>query len=684
MRLEDVDRIAVLGAGTMGHGIAAVAALAGYDVTMRDVEAELVRDGYDRIERSFDSLVGSGRIDEGDAAAALDRIDPLVDMAAAVDDADVVVEAVPERMAVKTDVYGDLERLAPDRAAFATNTSSLPITDLAAATDRPERFCGMHFFNPPLRMDLVEVVPGDHTDEGTVDLIAGLAESMGRTPVRVRNDSPGFVVNRILLPLVNEAAWIVESGEATVGTVDSTATDRIGLPMGPFELADHVGIDVAYHVLEFLADELGAAYQPCPLLAETVERDELGKKTGEGFYEYGEARAGAEAAAADGRVDEAVRRRLLAVMANEVAGLIADDVADRETIDRAVVLGAGFPKGPSELADDAGLDPLCDTLDGLAAATGAERYRARAELRAAAAAGGFHARGDGKEDGGIADGKGDGGIADGPDGGGVADGGNPPGYDTLAVDVRDAVGHVEIDRPDRMNTITETVLDELEAAIDRLDADDRVRSVLLTGAGDRAFSAGADLRQMADVDPIDGVELSRRGQRVFGKLEAADAPVVAGIDGYCLGGGMELATCADLRIASERSELGQPEHDLGLLPGWGGTGRLARIVGEGRAKEIVLTADRYDPETLADYGFLNEVVGADAFADRVWRLATELAAGPPIAQAYTKRAIHAGRDDEAAGLEVESQAFGHLLGTEDFAEGVAAFVDDEHPEFSGE
>ena len=149
MRLEDVDRIAVLGAGTMGHGIAAVAALAGYDVTMRDVEAELVRDGYDRIERSFDSLVGSGRIDEGDAAAALDRIDPLVDMAAAVDDADVVVEAVPERMAVKTDVYGDLERLAPDRAAFATNTSSLPITDLAAATDRPERFCGMHFFNPP-------------------------------------------------------------------------------------------------------------------------------------------------------------------------------------------------------------------------------------------------------------------------------------------------------------------------------------------------------------------------------------------------------------------------------------------------------------------------------------------------------------------------------------------------------
>ncbi len=665
MRLEDVERLAVLGAGTMGHGIAAVAALAGYDVTMRDVETELVRDGYDRIERSLDSLVDSGRIDEGDAAAALDRVEPLVDVAAAVDDADVVVEAVPERMAVKTDVYGDLERLAPDRAVFVTNTSSLPITDLAAASDRPERFCGMHFSNPPVRMDLVEVVPGDHTDGDTAELIEGLAESMGKTPVRVRNDSPGFVVNRILLPLMNEAAWIVESGEATVATVDSTATDGIGLPMGPFELADHVGIDVGHHVLEFLADELSAAYRPCPLLGRKVERDELGKKTGEGFYEYGD--GGTGAAAADGRVDEDVQRRLLAVMANEVAALIGADVADRETIDRAVVLGAGFPDGPATLAADAGLDLLRDTLDSLAATTGAERYRARAELRAAAAAGGFDAHGDGGEDGTESTG----GKNDDPD------------YDTLDVDVRDAVGHVKIDRPDRMNTITETVLDELESAIDRLDADDRVRSILLTGAGDRAFSAGADLRRLADVDPLDGVELSRRGQRVFGKLERIDTPVVAGVDGYCLGGGMELATCADLRVASGRSELGQPEHDFGLLPGWGGTGRLARIVGEGRAKEIILTADRYDPETLAEYGFLNEVVGADEFADHVWELAADLAAGPPIAQAYTKRAIHAGRADAGAGLEVESQAFGHLLGTEDFADGAAAFVDEEAPEFSG-
>jgi enoyl-CoA hydratase/3-hydroxyacyl-CoA dehydrogenase len=161
-------------------------------------------------------------------------------------------------------------------------------------------------------------------------------------------------------------------------------------------------------------------------------------------------------------------------------------------------------------------------------------------------------------------------------------------------------------------------------------------------------------------------------------------PVVAGIDGYCLGGGMELATCADMRVASDRSEFGQPEHDLGLLPGWGGTQRLKHIVGEGRAKEIIFTADRFDAETMADYGFVNEVVEVSEFDERAMDLATDLASGPPIAQKYTKRAMLAGRDDTDAGLEVESQAFGHLMNTDDLMEGVTAFMGDGEPNFQGE
>ena len=666
MQLDDVQRVAVLGAGNMGHGIAEVAALAGYDVALRDIEAELVRDGYDQIEWSLGKLAEKDRIGEDEADAALDRVETFVDLGDSLADADVVVEVVPEKMAIKKDVYDEVVEHAPDEAVFVTNTSSLSITELSEVTDRPERFCGMHFFNPPVRMDLVEVISGAHTSEDTLKLIEGLAESMGKTPVRVRKDSPGFIVNRILVPLMNEAAWIVDSGDAAMEAVDSTTKFDMGLPMGSFELADQVGIDVGYHVLDYMHEVLGEAYRPCPLLVEKVEAEELGKKTGSGFYDYenGGAQIPSDA------IDADVRRRLLAVMANEVAGLIGNDVADAPAIDRAVTLGAGFPDGPAKLADGEGLADLVDVLDDLHEETGEARYEAVDYLREAAEAGGFHGGGD-----------------DGSDAEGGADEGDAlAAYDTLNVAVEDRVGHVEIDRPHRMNTISGELLDELADAIDRLDAADDVRAILLSGAGDRAFSAGADVQSMAagGAEPISAVELSRRGQRTFGKLEASDKPVVAAIDGYCLGGGMELATAADMRIASERSELGQPEHNLGLLPGWGGTQRLARIVGEGRAKEIIFTADRYEAETLAGYGFLNEVVPADEFDERARELVESLAAGPPIAQKYTKRAIHAGRTDGEAGLEVEAMGFGHVMNTDDLMEGVTAFMGDGDPEFEGE
>ena len=659
MQLEDVQRVAVLGAGNMGHGIAEVAALAGYDVSLRDIEEEFVQDGYDQIEWSLGKLAEKDRISEDAAEEALDRVETFVDLEPALADADVVVEVVPEKMAIKKDVYEEVVEFAPEAAVFVTNTSSLSITELSEVTDRPERFCGMHFFNPPVRMDLVEVISGKHTSEETLEFVEGLAESMGKTPVRVRKDSPGFIVNRILVPLMNEAAWIVESGDATIETVDSTTKFDMGLPMGSFELADQVGIDVGFHVLEYMHEVLGDAYRPCPLLAEKVEAGDLGKKTGAGFYDYED---GDGAQIPSDAVDADVRRRLLAVMANEVAGLIGDDVADAAAIDKAVQLGAGFPDGPAKLADGEGLDTLVDTLDALADETGEARYEATDYLREAAEAGGF---------------RGTGGAADGAD--------DAADYDTLNVTVDGRIGHVEIDRPHRMNTISGELLEELSAAIDRLDGDDEVRAILLSGAGDRAFSAGADVQSMAagGGDPLEAVEISRTGQQTFGKLEASDKPVIAAIDGYCLGGGMELATAADLRIASERSELGQPEHNLGLLPGWGGTQRLARIVGEGRAKEIIFTADRYEAATLEEYGFINEVVGDDELDERAWELAESLAAGPPIAQRYTKRAMHAGRGDDEAGLEVEAQAFGHLMNTEDLMEGMTAFMGDGEPEFKG-
>ncbi|NIB99590.1 3-hydroxyacyl-CoA dehydrogenase/enoyl-CoA hydratase family protein [Halobacterium sp. R2-5] len=654
MDVDDIETVAVLGAGNMGHGIAEVAALAGFDVNLRDIKEEFVQNGYDQIEWSLGKLAENDQISDEESEAALERVTPYVDFEDAVEDADFVVEAVPEKMDIKRDVYEELEQYAADDAVFATNTSSLSITELSEVTERPERFCGMHFFNPPVRMDLVEVISGEHTDDDVLDLTEDLAEAMGKTPVRVRKDSPGFIVNRVLVPLLNEAAWLVHDDVATVEEVDSTTKYDIGLPMGAFELADQVGIDVSYDVLDYMEGVLGETYAPCPLLVDKVEAEDLGKKTGKGFYDY--ENGGAEVPTDQIRDD--VADRLVAVMANEVAKLVGGDVANPAEIDEAVQLGAGYPEGPAKMADEAGVEHLYETLANAYEETGAERYEPADELERLAEAGeGFY---------------------------GAEEEGEAASYENLDVTVDGNVGHVELDRPHRMNTISEGLLDELGDAVDALEADDDVRAILLTGAGEKAFSAGADVTSMAgSADPLDAVELSRKGQQTFGKLEAADVPVVAGIDGYCLGGGMELSMCADLRVASERSDLGQPEHNLGLLPGWGGTQRLKHIVGEGRAKEIIFTADRYDAAEMEEYGFVNEVVGNDDLEDRAWELARDLAAGPPVAQKYTKRAMLAGRDSTDAGLESEAQAFGQLMNTQDLMEGVAAFTSDRDPEFEG-
>jgi len=653
MDFEDIETIAVLGAGNMGHGIAEVAALSGYEVRMRDIKDEFVQSGYDNIEWSLNKLAEKDQLTQDEADGALDRITPLVDVEEAVGDADVVIEAVPEKMEIKKDVYTDVEQHAPEEAIFATNTSSLSITELSEVTERPEQFCGMHFFNPPVRMQLVEVITGAHTSDETLDTIEELAEDFDKSPVRVRKDSPGFIVNRILVPLMNEACWLVHDDVATIAEVDSTTKFDIGLPMGALELSDQVGNDVGLHVLEYMHETLGEAYEPCPLLEAKVDDEKLGKKTGEGFYDY-------ENGGADiprDQSSEEVKHRLLAVMANETGKLVENDVAPVADIDEAVMLGGGFPEGPAKMADKAGLETLVDTLDDVHEQTGEERYGVAEGLREAASDGGFY----GSDDEGAVT------------------------YDTINVDVLDGhVGHIELDRPHRMNTVSMEMLDELADAIDRLDEDDDVRSILLTGAGDRAFSAGADVQSAAtNATTLDGVELSKTGQETFGKLEDSPMPVVAGIDGYTLGGGMELATAADMRVASDSSQFGQPEHDLGLLPGWGGTQRLANIVGEGRAKEIIFTAERYDAEEMADYGFVNEVTSSDELLEAATDLAQDLAAGPPIAMDFTKRAMHAGRVDEDAGLEVESQAFGHLFATEDLMEGLTAFTEDRDPEFEG-
>jgi len=282
--LDDIGTVGVVGAGNMGSGIAQVAAMNGYDVVMRDVEQAYVDNGMETIEYSLDRLVSRDHVDEATAEDTLDRITGTTDLAD-IAAADLVVEAVLEEMAVKKEVFEELDTITDDDVVLATNTSTLSITSIAAATDRPELVVGLHFMNPVPVMEGVEVVVGEKTDDAVVDLAHAFAEDLDKTTWE-SEDKPGFVVNRVLMPWINEGIRAYDEGVATKADMDQGLKLGTNVPMGPLELADHIGLDIVLNASETLHEELGDRYKPAYLLKRKVEAGELGKKTGKGFYEY--------------------------------------------------------------------------------------------------------------------------------------------------------------------------------------------------------------------------------------------------------------------------------------------------------------------------------------------------------------------------------------------------------------
>ncbi|MDS0281622.1 3-hydroxyacyl-CoA dehydrogenase family protein [Haloarcula onubensis] len=284
MELDDIDTVGVVGAGTMGSGIAQVASVAGYRVVMRDVEQRFVDSGFDAIESSLDRVVDRGAVDRATADDARERIEGTTDLDALAG-ADLVVEAVTEDLDIKQSVFATLAETCSSDAVLATNTSTLSITSIASAVDRPERVVGLHFMNPVPVMAGVEVVVGEHTSEATVDLAHAFAADLDKETWEA-DDRPGFVVNRVLMPWINEGIRAYDEGVAEKGDVDRGLRLGTNVPMGPLELADHIGLDVVLDASETLHDELGDRYRPAYLLKRKVEAGDLGKKTGVGFYEY--------------------------------------------------------------------------------------------------------------------------------------------------------------------------------------------------------------------------------------------------------------------------------------------------------------------------------------------------------------------------------------------------------------
>lgn len=282
----EIKRVSVLGAGIMGAGIAQVAAQVGLDVKMMDIEDGFIEKGMDAIKQSLGRFVKKEKITQADAVAAVARIKGVTDLIESVKDVDVVIEAIPENMALKKETFGTIDKVCPDNVIFASNTSGLSITETASVTKRADRFVGMHFFNPVPMMQLVEIVKGFDTSEETVSVIRDLATRMGKTSILV-NDTPGFATSRLIGVLQNEAIHAFAEGIASAEDIDLGMKLGMNHPMGPLELADFVGLDTLLHVMENLYEEYGdPKYRPPLLLRQMVRAGHLGRKTGKGFYDY--------------------------------------------------------------------------------------------------------------------------------------------------------------------------------------------------------------------------------------------------------------------------------------------------------------------------------------------------------------------------------------------------------------
>ena len=372
MAAEKIKKATVIGSGAMGSGIAQLLAMVGCEVTMVDLSDEILQKGKEKIKWSLDKFVEKKRIRREDADATLARLSATTSYEQGCKDIDLAIEAVPENIELKKKVFATLDSAAPPHAILASNTSALSITEMGKATKRPEKVAGMHFFNPPQLMALVEVIRGENTSQETINTLTELAKKLGKTPVIVKKDVRGFIVNRILGAVFLEAFWAFQRGEATKEGIDASVKYSGGFPMGWFELADFVGLDVAYDVGKILYEAYGERFKPCSeVIDPLIKESKFGQRTGVGFYDWTKGRPRIPF----NLLDEYDVDRSWAVAVNEAAWLIHDDAANPEDIDNGMKLGTYWPSGPCEYADRTGIDTVLNKLKELYAKYSMELYK---------------------------------------------------------------------------------------------------------------------------------------------------------------------------------------------------------------------------------------------------------------------------------------------------------------------
>jgi enoyl-CoA hydratase/3-hydroxyacyl-CoA dehydrogenase len=649
----NVTKAAVVGAGTMGGEIAFVVATAGIPVVLKDVDQKFIDLGIEKATSLLDRQVEKGRLDEAGKQAVLDLIEPALDYSG-FGDVDFVIEAVPEKMAIKQAVFAELDAATPGHAILASNTSALSIDEIGAATTRPDKVVGFHFFYPASFSKLVEVIEGGATSPETSTAASNFAQKIKKSPITCA-DAPGFVVNRVLTASLGEIFRAADDHGLSPQQVDAAVVSMKSAPVGPATLTDTLGLDTVLHVMEHLNRELGDAFYVSPKMKELVEAGYLGAKTGRGFY---------EPAASPGELPEvdpgvagelALRSGLRALV--EAILIVEEAVGNAREVDLGMMMGAGIVPGPLAQADAMGLDNALMALEhaegqwgeGFAAPTLLKRLVAQGRTGKSAGQGFFaYPQVEFPEDGGV------------------------------ALEKRGAVAIAWL-KVKPVNPVGETLIRGLAAAHEAACADPEIKSLVIASANNAIFSAGADLKAFAAVGDDVGSVIDQTNQ-VFRSLETGSVTTIAAVNGMALGGGCELAMSANVRLAGESASFGQPEINLGIVPGFGGTQRLPRLVGKALAFEMIAGGQSIGAWQALEAGLVSDVLPDHELFDAALALAEQFAEQSQGAVGQIRQLL----DDPTLidGIAREREAFVAAFNSDDGKEGVAAFLQKRPPKFN--
>jgi enoyl-CoA hydratase/3-hydroxyacyl-CoA dehydrogenase len=665
-----VFKAAVVGAGTMGGEIAQAIAAADIDVVLKDIDRKFVDHGLEKAHEvtkgQLDKLVAKEKLTQEQADARLaeviGRIEGTTDYSS-FGDVDFVIEAAPERMEIKQSVFAELDAVTPGHAVISSNTSSLSITEMGEATLRPDKVVGFHFFYPASVMPLLEIVRGEETSDETISTAFNFAQAIKKQPI-VCDEVPGFVVNRILNASVAEVWREQEEGGLSIKKIDDGIAAANAAPMGPFILTDFLGLDTVLHVAEHLQESYGNRFYVHPGMQKLVSEGKLGVKTGgEGAY-----RDGAPNLPGDADPDVEALVEMFSLKALVEACLILEEgVCTVREIDVGMMAGAGldprrglFP--PFWKADIEGLDVTLEKLEALADKH-PDRFSVPVTLKRLVAQGrtGFQA--------------GQGFYAyPQPD----------EGEQTETIKLETREGGVAIawlaNLP--MNSISPQVIVDLRSVWERIKADGEVRALVIASSIPLVYSAGADIKAFTKMDEAGGKALIEDGHALLREFGTEGIATIAAVNSLAFGGGCELAMACDMRIAAESAVFGQPEVKLGIIPGFGGTQRLPRLVGPQKALEMNLVGDAITAEEAYDVGLVNYLAPDHEMFDTAVSFARKLAGQAPIAVAQIKKVSHQGDLDE--GIEAEKAGFAAAFFSADAKEGIGAFLGKRTPHWKGE